>query len=157
MMKVRQIITIFLAGWMSLIVWFVLPTSVPVPLQAQTEDAISGIVRDEQGPVMGAIVRVRATNQFAITDAEGRFTLAGLMPGEPVNLTAWASGYYIVGGEEYLPDRDDIELILASMRQDNPNYHGSALMPARVRKATARTATPIPIIHLHAALRRMEV
>ena len=122
-MNVRRLKAIWLAGWMSLIVGFALLASPSVPSLAQSNDSLSGIVRDEQGPVAGAIVRVRATNQSAVTDAEGRFTLTGLMPGEPVNLTAWASGYYIVGGEEYLPGTDDVELVLvAHAEQDDSSY-----------------------------------
>jgi hypothetical protein len=65
--------------------------------------SISGLVLDERGPVVGATVRVQATEIATSTDEEGRFVLSGLTPGQSVRVTAWAPGYYIVGGEGHLP------------------------------------------------------
>jgi hypothetical protein len=86
---------------------------------------ISGVVLDDDGPVTGAVVRVQTTDLSTTTDAEGRFTLTGLIAtSQPVTLTAWASGYYVVGGEEaYLPDTEGVELHLhAHTSEDNPDY-----------------------------------
>ncbi|MFC1633886.1 carboxypeptidase regulatory-like domain-containing protein [Planctomycetota bacterium] len=86
--------------------------------------AISGFVRHANGPIGGATVRVKATENKVITDAKGHFVLSGLSPNEPVVLTAWAEGYYIGGGQaKYLPGVSDIEIILtAHSDQDNPDY-----------------------------------
>ena len=86
--------------------------------------AVSGFVRDANGPVTGATVRVKATDNKVVTDAEGYFTLSGLSGNEPVVLTAWAEGYYIGGGQAgYLPGGSDIEIVLTAHSDiDNPGY-----------------------------------
>jgi hypothetical protein len=86
--------------------------AIPDLSRAQTAETITGEVRDAAGPIADAVVRVRATDIAATTDAAGRFTLTGLTPDEPVDLTAWAPGYYIVGGEVYLPGAVDVVLTL---------------------------------------------
>jgi len=84
---------------------------------------IAGVVMDEDGPVAGAVVRVQTTTRAAVTDAGGHFVLADLTPGEPVTLTAWAEGYFIAGGDAYLPGTDDVELHLhPHAAEDNPDY-----------------------------------
>lgn len=85
---------------------------IPDRSRAQTAETITGEVRDAAGPIANAVVRVRATDLAVTTDAAGRFTLAGLTPDEPVDLTAWAPGYYIVGGQTYLPGAVDVVLTL---------------------------------------------
>jgi len=86
--------------------------------------AVSGLVRDANGPVAGATVRVKATDNKVITDAEGHFVLSGLSADEPVVLTAWAEGFYIGGGQTgYLPGDSDIEIVLTAYSDiDNPDY-----------------------------------
>jgi mono/diheme cytochrome c family protein len=83
-----------------------------------------GVVRDANGPIPGATVRVQATDNKTTTDADGRFVMLGLQPDEPIVLTAWAKGYYIGGGEtQYLPGASDVEIVLtAHSDQDNTNY-----------------------------------
>ncbi len=85
---------------------------------------LSGVVRDVNGPIVGATVRIRATDNKTTTDSDGHFTLAGLKPDEPVVLTAWAQGFYIGGGQtKYLPCASDVEIILtAHSDRDNPSY-----------------------------------
>jgi hypothetical protein len=86
--------------------------------------SVTGLVRDAEGPVIGATVRVRATQNATTTDAAGRFALEGLKQNQPVVLTAWAKGYYIGGGDrEYLPGAANIEIILTRhSRQDHAEY-----------------------------------
>jgi len=86
--------------------------------------AVSGLVRDANGPVAGATVRVKATDNKVITDAEGHFVVSGLSAYEPIVLTAWAEGYYIGGGQTgYLPGDSDIEIVLTTYSGiDNPDY-----------------------------------
>ena len=82
------------------------------------------MVVDEGGePVMGATVRVKTTENGTKTGADGHFTLFGLQPDESVDLTAWASGYFIIAQEGVLPGTKDLELTLhAHHDQDNPDY-----------------------------------
>ena len=84
---------------------------------------LSGVVRDADGPVAGAVVRVQATANATRSDGDGHFTLAGLSPGEAVSLTAWAPGYYIAGGEDHLPGQGEVVITLLPLpEQDNLDY-----------------------------------
>ena len=85
---------------------------------------VSGVVQDSNGPITGATVRVKATDNKTTTDSDGHFSLPGLQPDELVVLTAWAKGYYIGGGQtKYLPGASDVEIILTPHSdRDNPNY-----------------------------------
>jgi len=56
---------------------------------------VSGVVHDAEGPVAGATVRVRLTENKTATAADGSFTLSGVAGTDPVSVTAWADGYYI--------------------------------------------------------------
>ena len=58
---------------------------------------IEGMVRDENGPVAGARVRLKGAAISADTDADGRFHLPHLPRGRRV--TAWKEGYFIGGGK----------------------------------------------------------
>lgn len=88
-----------------------------------SNNTIEGTVRDEQHPVSGAIVRVQATEMSTVTDDKGHFILTGLYPSKSVILTAWASGYYIGGGQEYLPGKQDVEILLVPhTTEDNTVY-----------------------------------
>jgi len=86
--------------------------------------SVSGFVRDANGPVAGATVRLKATDKKAITDAEGHFVLSGLPEDEPVILTAWVQGYYIGGGKAGFHAGDsDIEIVLTAHGDtDNLDY-----------------------------------
>lgn len=75
---------------------------------------LTGFVRDVSGPVAGATVRVQTTTHVTASDGQGHFSLPALLPGKPVTLTAWAPGYYIGGGQAYLPGQDDVELTLTA-------------------------------------------
>jgi hypothetical protein len=91
--------------------------------QAPPPDTVAGVVVDAAGPVAGATVRVRATAIAATTDAAGRFALTDLPPGEAVDLTAWAPGYYITGGQSFLPGTDGVVLTLIPHSDvDNADY-----------------------------------
>ncbi|MBN2594558.1 MAG: carboxypeptidase regulatory-like domain-containing protein, partial [Sedimentisphaerales bacterium] len=89
-----------------------------------TSSAVSGFVRDANSPIVGAIVRVKATDKKTLTDAEGHFVLSGLSANEPVTLTAWAEGYYIGGGkDEFHAGDSNIEIVLTAHGDtDNPDY-----------------------------------
>ena len=94
-----------------------------LPLVSGDSALLSGLVLDAQGPVPGAVVRVQTTTNFTTTDADGRFLMPGLDPGAPVRLTAWADGYYIGGGQAYLPGDQAVTLFLTPLAPaDNANY-----------------------------------
>ncbi|MBN1963427.1 MAG: carboxypeptidase regulatory-like domain-containing protein, partial [Anaerolineae bacterium] len=91
--------------------------------------SISGIIVDEAGPVVGAVVRVRNTDNATATDSTGAFTLDGLAAGEEAEITAWADGYYIT----YLhvtPPAAEVTLTLRPYhRVDHPDYAWPSPLP----------------------------
>lgn len=84
---------------------------------------VRGTVTDDNGiPVEGAIVRIQTTETTTRTDEHGRFAIPVPGPDEGVYLTAWAEGYYIVGGDEHYAE-DDIRLSLRALPAvDDPGY-----------------------------------
>jgi hypothetical protein len=85
---------------------------------------IIGVVFGDNGPLEGALVRVRATSTYTRTDRQGRFSLVVPQSDAPLYLTAWAPGYYITGSETpYHVNADAIELFLRPYpTSDNPDY-----------------------------------
>jgi hypothetical protein len=102
----------------------VTPTTLPpIPSPTLPPDAVSGVVRDRDGPVAGATVRVQATTNATLTDDEGRFTLTGLSKGVAVTISAWKHTYYCAKIEEVVPPASDIALTLRRYQaNDNPDY-----------------------------------
>lgn len=91
--------------------------------QEREAQSISGIVRDETGPLLGAIVRVQATKNCTTTDEDGSFTLDGIAASDAdVTVTAWADGCY-VGWTKASPGARNIRITLKSYyTTDNPEY-----------------------------------
>jgi hypothetical protein len=84
--------------------------------------SITGKVVDSNGPVSGALVKVRAIENTTITDIEGNFTLSGLKENEEIEVTAWKYGYYIAF-VLVTPPAEDISLTLRPYHtEDNPDY-----------------------------------
>ncbi|MHC4488720.1 MAG: carboxypeptidase-like regulatory domain-containing protein, partial [Planctomycetota bacterium] len=80
-------------------------------------------VRDAQGPILGAVVRVQATEISTFTDEAGRFTLTGLIPGDPVTISAWKHLYYCAKVEGIVAPASDVTLSLIRYQtNDNPDY-----------------------------------
>jgi len=135
--KIRWLVAIFALAWLGLLVWAACttavpsPTAVPLPsptpvppttLPALPPDAVSGVVCDADGPVAGAVVRVKATNNATITAADGSFTLGGLTASVPVSVTAWAEGYF-VGWTSVVPGTKSVTITLKPYyTTDNPDY-----------------------------------
>jgi hypothetical protein len=91
-------------------------------VSADTSATASGVVVDADGPVSGATVRVRATDNVTLTTASGQFTLASLVEGQSIEVTAWADGYY-VASTHVTPTVGDITLTLRPYhQQDHPDY-----------------------------------
>ncbi|MBZ0289523.1 MAG: hypothetical protein K8I30_18015, partial [Anaerolineae bacterium] len=63
--------------------------TIPIP------DSVSGIVRNANGPVAGAIVQIQATTNTTLSADDGTFTLTGLSGTTPLILTAWSDGHYV--------------------------------------------------------------
>jgi hypothetical protein len=57
---------------------------------------VTGVVRNQDGPVAGARVRIPGTAVTAVTDGEGRFRLTS-PPADTGRLTAWKEGHFIAG------------------------------------------------------------
>jgi len=81
--------------------------------------SVTGVVHDGSGPVAGATVRVQTTDRAVLSDADGRFEIVA---DGSVYLTAWATGYFIAGGNEHAPG-DDVRIKLIRLPAgDNPDY-----------------------------------
>jgi hypothetical protein len=96
-----------------------------VPAQGVSpEKIIGGIVRDDEGAVPGAVVRIQTMGYSAVTGSDGEFELA--LPESfsgPVKLTAWAKGYFIGGPVEASPGEKDVTIALhRHSKLDNPEY-----------------------------------
>jgi hypothetical protein len=59
---------------------------------------LTGFVRDENGPVDGALVRVQLTDITAFTNEIGYYEFPDLTIAKAITLTAWAEGYLPGGG-----------------------------------------------------------
>jgi len=66
-------------------------------------DMVTGRVVDENGPVPGAVVRVKTSDNHTLTDELGDFILPGVSL--PVTITAWADGYFV--GWSYTDNETD--------------------------------------------------
>ncbi len=92
----------------------------------QGAGTVSGVVVDADGPVAGATVRRRATDNVTSTDPDGRFTLASLVEGQEIEVTAWADGYY-VASTYVTPTVGGITLTLRPYHTtDHPDYTWSS-------------------------------
>ena len=91
---------------------------------ASPERIVRGAVRDDEGALPGAVVRIQATEHSAATDSNGEFELA--VPESfngPVKLTAWAKGYYIGGPVKASPGGENVTISLHRHSQlDNREY-----------------------------------
>ncbi len=70
-------------------------TAQPTPSPLPAAGELSGIVRDAQGPVSGAIVRVQLAENKTTSGTDGSFTLSGIAATGVITVTAWAPGYYV--------------------------------------------------------------
>ena len=88
---------------------------------------VQGVVVDAQGPVSGAVVRLRATENATVSDESGRFALN--VDGFPLHrtLTAWKEGYYIGGADlTGFP----AEVVIALKPHTETDHPGSAWLPS---------------------------
>ena len=92
-------------------------------VQIKRLTSISGIVRDDAGPVADAVVRVQTTPIHVVTDADGRFVFNDLDSSSGAALTAFVPGYYIAGPVLGRPGDNEILFVLERHpAEDNPDY-----------------------------------
>lgn len=86
-------------------------------------DEVAGKVTDEAGsPIVGAIVRLQATEISTTTDNQGSFILRAVPQGEPIRITAYAEGYFIKEADTS-GGSSDVSIVLVLHDQvDNPEY-----------------------------------
>jgi hypothetical protein len=96
----------------------------PATLVSVSDVSITGLVLGSEGtPVPQATVRVQATTNVTTTNAQGRFTLAGLEEGAPLTVSAWKAGYYCAKVEGVVPPASDVSLTLRLVQaNDNSKY-----------------------------------
>lgn len=91
-------------------------------VSAQVSGSVSGVVVDTNGPIAGATVRIRATENVTATNVDGRFRLRSLAEGERVEVTAWYDGYYIAG-VHVTPTISGLTITLRPYHtEDHPGY-----------------------------------
>jgi hypothetical protein len=93
--------------------------------------AVFGQVRDENGPVARARVRLKGAAEAVLTDAEGRFQLPPRTQG-PARITAWKEGY-VIGGAAAEPLPATLRLTFLS-REDNEHYFWTDPQPDLVQR-----------------------
>jgi len=89
---------------------------------SQTERLLTGTVTDGDNPVPGAIIRWQTSENFVLSDNEGRFEI--LIKNNQVSnlLTVWKEGFFN-GGMEVKGDTKSVEFVLSYLpEKDNPNY-----------------------------------
>jgi len=98
--------------------------------EANPERTVGGVVRNDEGVVPGAVIRIQATKHSAVSASDGSFQLS--VPDSvkrPLKLTAWAKGYFIGGPVEALPGQRDVTITIHRHSDtDNPDY---AWLPSR--------------------------
>lgn len=122
-MTIRWLILLGGLCWLGAVAGAVLSVAAPAQTLAQGTGTVSGIVTDDSGPVAGAMVRVQGTTNKILSGADGTFTLAGLVEGTPVTISAWKDLYYCAKVEGVVPPAEDIALALRLVQtNDNSDY-----------------------------------
>ncbi len=93
---------------------------VAVLVQPRMPLVVHGVVQNEDGPVAGAVVRVRSSAQFVMTREDGTFTLP-VDSSDAHELTAWAPGHFIGSSEAARLSPVTIDLH-AHPKDDNAGY-----------------------------------
>jgi hypothetical protein len=94
----------------------------PENLPESKMGAAFGVVRDENGPVGGAIVRLHLTGVVTTSAEDGTFTLPEVAYSDALTVTAWAENYY-VGGAVATELDQPVEIVLKPhYTDDNLKY-----------------------------------
>ncbi len=83
---------------------------------------LKGQVMTEHGPAANAVVRVRASEMFTVTDNEGRFELETIPFDKPIQVTAWRLGYLTGKAEVHRVDTPITITLEPYHTTDNPDY-----------------------------------
>ncbi len=103
-------------------------------LPVQTNIAIRGLVRDEARPVAGAVVRVIGSKDCVLTGLDGAFALPCDGTAKPVDLSAWAPGYFIGGKRQLLPGQTNVTIELsAHPTKDDHDYPWTSAFAAKTQ------------------------
>lgn len=87
-----------------------------------TENIIFGFVMNGDDPVIGATVRIQASEKYSITNKDGFFELPDINASKSVIITAWSEGHYI-GWMETIPSSEPTTIHLSKYNTtDNPDY-----------------------------------
>jgi hypothetical protein len=98
------------------------PEAFPESVEGRVLSSVEGVVVDAHGPVAGATVRVRATDNVTHTDPSGAFALGSLVAGQKIEITAWSDGYYIASAH-VTPTVSGVTLTLRPYHTtDHPDY-----------------------------------
>ncbi len=90
----------------------------PVP-QSGT---LLGVVQDDDGPVVGAIVRLQGSDTETITGEDGSFEFPDLTLTVPISVTAWQEGYYVRAATAK-PDFSPVSIAMERYHtEDNLDY-----------------------------------
>ncbi len=92
---------------------------------------IAGWVRDDEGPVVGAVVRVQGTENATTSSDDGSFVLTEIGRDGPLTITAWAEGHLIGWTKASLGERSAVITLTRHYTTDNPDYDWFALEGAR--------------------------
>jgi hypothetical protein len=121
------------------------PTSPPLPLPV-----ITGEVRDAQGPVACARVRIQGQRDSVQTDRTGHFQLPPVHP--PGRVTAWKEGYLIAGASgassplvlnlQRLPAEDAEGYDWVAPQRTRTGRRTAGIATARFTRSGPRAATP---------------
>ena len=99
------------------------PTEEPTPSKTPSPDSITGFVIDDDGPVAGATVRQKATENKTLTATDGSFTLEGWDRDGLDTITAWADGYFVGWVEEVHAAEQPLTITLRQYyTYDNADY-----------------------------------
>jgi hypothetical protein len=94
-----------------------------LPLVLYSVASIQGRVLDAQGPVLGATVRIQATENATLSEMDGQFSLSGLAARKAVTVSAWKDGYYCAKVEGVIPGEQNLAITLHTYQtNDNPFY-----------------------------------
>jgi len=86
------------------------------------ENAIVGYVKNEEGIVPNAVVRVQTSKNESNSDENGYFELLNISANDSVIITAWSEGHFI-GWIEAIPSQEPITIQLTQYdTSDNPDY-----------------------------------
>ena len=99
----------------------VLASETPTDLVPQA-GTLLGVVQDDDGPVVGAIVRIQGTDTETITGEDGSFEFPDLTLTVPISVTAWQEGYYVRAATAN-PDFSPVSIAMARYHtEDNLDY-----------------------------------